>query len=438
MATENKTEQSASELNIPAFWKAQKLDWRITVVRTSLERFGYKMVLPYLTLYVTLLGATKTQIGYLTSIGLILSAFIGPVAGQMIDRFGPKKIYIVGILVLLGAYLSFASAPIWQVAALGVILHQVGQGISGQGCSTVCGNCLANCDRAKGMLICESLAAGVLGMVGPMISGWVLVNLMKVEGEVTDPNSVRPLFLITLFITFISLLVVVFKLSNVNWGSGNKREKHSVIRDGLAILKADKNCVKWVFIAAVGGMPAALVTPYVSLYAAEARHASARTLAAMGTATAFTSIMFGYFFGILSDRYGRKKMLMTTIIFYLIGLTILITTKRSSPIVVILLVAVGICQGFQEIGASLSGSISFELVPGKIMGRWNGVNRAFTALFSAAVAAVAGYIYENIGGQWVFIIYIACELLIRIPLLLTLPETLHYKVNAEAFAALDK
>ena len=60
--------KKGSDLNIWAFWKAQKPAWRVTVVRTSLERFGYKLVLPYLSLYVILMGATKTQLGLVTSL----------------------------------------------------------------------------------------------------------------------------------------------------------------------------------------------------------------------------------------------------------------------------------------------------------------------------------------------------------------------------------
>ena len=172
METDTTQNQTTTALNIPAFWKAQRKDWRITVIRTSLERLGYKIILPYLTIYIILLGATKTQLGFVTSLGLIASGLIGPYIGQVIDRHGPKKVYIVGILILAGGYLAFASAPVWQVAALGMFLHQLGGGVGGQSCATICGNCLANCDRAKGMLVCESLAAGVLGMVGPMISGW--------------------------------------------------------------------------------------------------------------------------------------------------------------------------------------------------------------------------------------------------------------------------
>ena len=431
METET-TQNQAAAVNIPAFWKAQQKDWRITVIRTSLERLGYKIILPYLTLYIVLLGATKTQLGLVTSLGLIASGLIGPYIGQVIDRHGPKKVYIVGILILAGGYLAFASAPVWQVAALGMFLHQLGGGVGGQSCATICGNCLANCDRAKGMLVCESLAAGVLGMVGPMISGWFLVNIMGVKDTPTDPNSIRPLFLITLVITIISLLVVVFKLSFSRWTTSNSAVKRNVFKDAVAILKADKNCVKWIFMAIVGNMPVAMVVPYVQIFVAETKNASVTTLSGMVTATALTSVVCGYFFGILGDRFGRKKILSLTIGLYLVGLVLLVTTK--SPF---MLLTVGILQGFQEIGGPLAASIQNELVTHKVMGRWVGVVRFFSSMFSALMAALAGIIYDQLGGQWIFILYIACEICIRLPLLFSLPETLHHKVDEEAFASLD-
>ena len=418
---------SNSVFNIPAFWKAQMQDWRVTVIRTSLERLGYKMILPYLTLYVIMLGATKTQFGYVNSLGMVMGGLLAPLIGSIIDRNGPKKVYIFGILVLAGGYLALAEARIWQVAALGVFLHAMGQRLGGQSCSTICGNCLANCDRAKGMLICESLAAGVLGMVGPLMSGWILVNMMHVTGAPTDPNTVRPLFYIALACTLVSLLIVVFRLSFKSWG--HSKAKTNVLADGIAILKADKNCRKWLLISAVGGMPLAMVTPYVQVFAAEVKSADAGTLAAMVTATALTSVLCGYVLGIISDKYGRKPVLLLTIVLYILGLGMLITTKRVS-----LLLIVGMLQGFQEIGATVAGSIAHELVPHRIMGRWLGATAMFTQLFSALMAALSGLIYDNIGGKWVFIIYIVCELVIRIPLLLSMPETLTTPVDDEKFA----
>ena len=428
MALNEKT--SSSNLNIFAFWKAQQPAWKVTVVRTSLERFGYKLVLPYLSLYVILMGATKTQLGLVTSLGLIVAGILGPFLGRHIDRHGPKKMYILGISVLVGGYVAFSGAQIWQVAALGMFLHQMGSTLGGQSCANICGNCLANCDRAKGMLVCETLAAGVLGMMAPSLAGWILVSVMGVKGTPTDPNQIRPLFVITLIFTVISLLVIIFKLDVKTWGTGTK-PKNSVFKDAFTILKNDKNCRKWIGAAAIGRLPMAMVIPYLQLYAAEVRHASAATLAIMTTATAVTSVCCGFFFGVLGDKIGRKKTLSLTIGLYLLGLILLVTTKSD-----LILIFVGALAGFQEIGATLSGSMQHELVPSYVRGRWSGVNSFAGSMVSAAVAALAGIIYDNIGPQWVFLIYIGCEALIRIPLLWSLPETLTYQVDDSHFAEL--
>lgn len=422
----------ASELNILAFWKDQQKPWKITVVRTSLERLGYKLILPYLSLFIILLGANKTQLGLVTSAGLICAGLLAPLLGQNIDRHGPKKMYMFGIGVLLAGYIAFSGAKMWQIAALGMFLHQMGQTLSGQSCANICGNCLANCDRAKGMLVCETLAAGVLGMIGPMIAGWFLVSVMGVEGTPTTAEQIRPLFWFPLIFTSISLLLVVFKL-HVQPVGGGVREKRNAIRDAVEMVKADKNCLKWILMVGVGRLPQAMIIPYLQLYAAEFKGASVETLAAMTTATALTNVVCGYFFGILSDRFGRKVTLGGTLALYIIGLILLVTT--SSPIV---LVIVGALAGFQEIGQVIAGSVQHELVPAWARGRWSGVNSFVGSMVSAAVAAVAGMVYDGIGAQWLFIIYIAAELLIRVPLLVSLPETLTYEVNEENFAALRK
>lgn len=427
----NVTEKKASDLNIFAFWKAQMPAWKVTVVRTSLERLGYKLVLPYLSLYIILMGANKTQLGLVTSAGLIVAALLAPILGQQIDMHGPKKMYMLGILVLIGGYCAFLGAKAWQVAALGMFLHSLGSTLGGQSCSNICGNCLANCDRAKGMLVCETLAAGVLGMVGPAFAGWFLVNIMNVEGTPTNAEQIRPLFFFTLALTVLSLFVIIFKLDVSFLGSGKVREKRNAFKDAVDMIKADKNCRKWLIMVGVGRLPTAMIIPYLQLYAAEVKGASAAQLAAMTTATALTSVVCGYAFGILSDKFGRKITLGFTIIRYLAGLLLLIFTDNTS-----LLVIVGMLAGFQEIGLVLAGSIQHELVPGWARGRWSGVNSLIGSLLSAAVAAVAGIIYDTIGPQWLFIIYIASEVVIRLPLLISLPETLHYTVNEENFAAL--
>ena len=428
----NVKEQSNNSMNIFAFWKAQQSAWKVTVYRTSMERLGYKAVLPYLSLFIILMGATKAQIGYVTSLGTLMAAIMAPFLGSYIDKHGPKKMYLMGIAILMGGYLALWRAPVWQVAALGMFLHTMGATLGGQSCSNICGNCLESCDRAKGMLVCETFAAGALGMIGPSFAGWFLVNIMNVEGTPTDPDSIRPLFLFCLILTLLSLLLIIFKLDVSHLGSkGGAKVKRNAVKDAIAMMKADKNCTKWIIMTCVNRLPTAIVIPYLQLYAAEVKGASAGELAAMTTATALTAVTCGYFVGILADKFGRKPVMAVSILLYISGLVALLMSKGSS-----MLFFVGLMAGFQEIGMVVSGSVQHELVPGWARGRWAGANSMIGSMVAAIMAAAAGIIYDTFGPHWLFIIYIAAEVCIRLPLLVSLPETLRYKVNEENFQSL--
>ena len=246
----------------------------------------------------------------------------------------------------------------------------------------------------------------------------------------TDPNSIKPLFLFCVILTVLTLLLVIFKLDVSHLG-GAKRVKRNALKDAVDMMKADKNCAKWIVMQGVNRMPMAMIIPYLQLYAAEVKGASTEELAIMTTCTALTALTCGYFVGIMADKYGRKIVLGSTIGLYVTGLAILLITKSTT-----MLYLVGILAGFQEISMVVSGSVQNELVPHWALGRWEGANGMIGSLIAAAVAAAAGIIYDTIGPQWLFIIYIVCELVIRLPLLVSLPETLTYKVDESKFEAL--
>ena len=92
------------------FLKRQQRDWKVTVVRTSLDRFAYQIIFPYLSLYIVALGANATELGLVNSFGMIAAGIMSPLTGWFIDRSGPKKIYLLGIGFLAISYLTYAVA----------------------------------------------------------------------------------------------------------------------------------------------------------------------------------------------------------------------------------------------------------------------------------------------------------------------------------------
>ncbi len=417
--SEQKKEGIASMmLGILPFWKAQQSDWKVTVVRTSLERLGYQIIFPYLSLYIIALGATKTQLGTITSMGMLMSGLLGPWVGGFIDRNGSRKVYMLGILGLFVSYMLYATAPGWQFCMVAMIVYYFGSGLSMQSCATICGNCLRTCDRARGMLVCESLAAGFLGMLGPIIAAFVLVHLLGVEESSATAAEYRYLFYISAAFTLVSLLIVYFRLSDQKFAARGMGK--NAFHTSVELLKNNINARKWIVIYAVANLPTAMVLPFVQVYAGEVKMATVTVLATMVTAQAVTSTLMGYPVGVLADRFGRKRVLIATTILFWLSMLLLIVAP--SPAVLIL---AGVLQGFYYISQPLTGAIQRELVSQDVMGTWIGLNKFTNAILSAVMASVGGLIYDNIGPQYVFLAFIAIDALIRMPLLVSLPETLH-------------
>jgi len=121
----------------------------------------------------------------------------------------------------------------------------------------------------------------------------------------------------------------------------------------------------------------------------------------------------------LADRVGRKKVLYVTIPLFLLSNVMLIWAPTPA-----FLILAGILQGFYYIGVPIAAAIERELVPAEHMGRWIGVNRFSKMTLSAILALTAGLIWDKIGPQYIFIAFVGIELLTRVPLLISIPETL--------------
>ena len=74
-----------------AFLKRQERDWKITVIRTSLDKLAYQMVFPYLSIYIVALGATVTQLGIVNSLGMIAAGILARLQAGSSTGLAPKR-----------------------------------------------------------------------------------------------------------------------------------------------------------------------------------------------------------------------------------------------------------------------------------------------------------------------------------------------------------
>jgi DHA1 family multidrug resistance protein-like MFS transporter len=395
------------------FVKRQQRDWVITVIRTSLEKFSYQTVYPYLSVYVVALGATATELGLVNSIGMIVSGIAAPLVGVYVDRTGPKRFYLLGIGLLAISYLTYGVARSWPTTIAAMAVYWLGFSISQHSCATICGNCLLNEDRATGMTICESIAAGALGMAGPALGAWMVTCFGG-----TNVAGIRPVFFFCLAITTATFIIVLTKLSNTGWRRVDVA-KASPVRDLHQVFKEGSHLKKWLAITTIYTLPLAMVFPFFPLYAHERKGATAFVLGMMITASALVSMVFAIPLGRLADKIGRKKVLYVTAPLFWASSILLL----ASPNVGTLITAGGL-QGFYYIAVPIGGAMERELVPPEQMGRWIGIGRFFRMTVTGCMALLCGIIWDKVGPQYVLLLFVALDLGLRIPLLSRLPETL--------------
>ncbi len=243
------------------FWRRQQRDWKVTVLRTSLDRFAYQILFPYLSIYIVALGASGAQLGLVNSIGMVVAGLCSPFTGWIIDRIGPRKIYLFGIAVTAAAYLCYGVAQSWELTILAMGCYWLGYTTSIHSCATICGNCLVNQDRATGMLICETVAAGMLGVAGPIIGTW-LVTLFG--GATAD--GIRPLFLAAVVVTIGTFVIVATQLSESACTAASHRNPH-LLKDLSHVFRGRRNLKKWIVISSISQLPLGMVLPYTQVFA---------------------------------------------------------------------------------------------------------------------------------------------------------------------------
>ena len=227
-------------------------------------------------------------------------------------------------------------------------------------------------------------------------------------------------------VSIATFLVVLTLLSNRKWHVRANQLRPGLFTDYAEVFKEGKYLKRWLVISSVQYLPWAMIFPYSQVFADKMRGANTFVLGALVTASALTSIILAVPLGRLADKFGRKRALYITIPLFWLSNAMLVWSPNT-PI----LIFAGALQGFCWIGGPISASMERELVSAANMGRWVGILRFCRYLTGAALAFASGVIWDKLGPQYVFITFIGLDMIIRMPLLIAMPETLGFHVGKQ-------
>ena len=152
-------------------WNRQKKNWKIVVTRQIFNRFFNEITLQYANIYIALLGASPTQLGAINSASGMAWALISLPLGIIRDRYSLKKIYLIGVGMLVIVPLLYAITPSWEFLAFAILLTGLGMRVGS--CVIICDLSLPQHDRATGKALCEGTGA-LPTIIAPTVAAFLL------------------------------------------------------------------------------------------------------------------------------------------------------------------------------------------------------------------------------------------------------------------------
>ena len=396
------------------FVRRQKHNYRVAITRSAANTFLLNLTAQYDSIYAVALGADSVGLGAISSIGNGVSALISAPTGWLVDRHGVKPFLLLGMGLWAGAALIYALAPIWQVIIVATILVSVSMRLTGTGCSVICADSVRNEDRATAQNVCVAVASS-LSMIAPLVAAPLVTAL----GGMTA-TSIRPLYYIRFVGYGLVFLFVAAQLREVRRARApGANASLDFMGDFRRVLEAGGPLRRWLWIASLTWLPMAMTSAFLPLFAHQVKGADEYILGAMATATILTRLLFGIPLGRLADRIGRKKVIyLLTPLWY--GSYLLLICSVNS----VTLILAAALQTFYFISSGVAGAMTMELVSLEQMGKWTGLVGLFRGLVSIPAPVIGGLIWRELGPAYVFVIPLAVDLLLRIPLLVGMPETL--------------
>jgi len=382
----------------------------VITVRRLFANFAGGLTQSYTSIYAVELGADPVELGSLRSIGDLVNAFLSAPTGWLADRYGLKKLYLLGLIVEALIPLGYALSWNWQMLVVPMIFFSMTMVITYPIERILLANTLKGEDRATGFGIFSSISQIPL-ILAPIIAGVIVTWLGGIS-----VTAIQPLYYISFMILSSTLLWVYSKL---------KEPRASLTRleggflQGFLELASRREVRKWLFIEVLGSFTFGATMPFIMVYAVEIKHADALILGFMGSAMNIVSILTAIPIGRIGDRIGRKKTIL--LLRPALYASYILLVIAPSPEILILSFAL---RGILWSTFNVWITMQLEIVPADQRGRWIGTINTLRSMVRIPAPIVGGLLWTYIDPSVPFIIPVLVDLLIRMPILATIPETL--------------
>lgn len=381
--------------------------------RSSIANFVMNLN-PYNSIFIVALGATGTQLGLLTSLSMGLTAVTAMLTGWLSDRLDRKQMFLVGAFIGILVPLTYLTAGslYWLIPAF--VLTGFANGIIAPAWMAMYANSVSNKQRGTVYGL-----ANIFILTPVLFAGLIGGQIVAISGGLTLVG-IRPVYVAQAALLVLAWVMVWRYLGNRKPSQPKRRLNAKTMRDDYGNVLAKKGVLSWVLMKSLGSLTLGLVGPFWMVYAAVVHGASTMVIAYMVTARNLTKIVTSPQVGRLTDKVGRKKMILggrlvmyaSTAIFLLLG---------KNPVTLILAwVLMGIADSTQVAWQAQEA----ELVNHSQRARMTALSIAAFNALAVPSSILGGWLWDSVSHLSPFVVMALIDGLIRMPIIyLFVPES---------------
>ena len=399
------------------FWRSQKTNYRLMIARDSLTMFSGRRPMErgmggYDGIFLSRLGASALQIGYVNGVIGFLNMLLAVPSGWLIDRSNDiRRLYFASFALSLPALLALYFTSDWRMYLVVMMIYTMSISIRFPSQLIMNIDSMEDSSRVSGLGFHRTITA-MAGVASPMIIAYA-VNYF---GGLESADSIRPLFLIFFAVDVVILYIVTRYTEPVHI----KREARSTnILDGVKAIINSQTPLKLLLVSEVTTVFAMLmVGPFRGIYQVDVKMASIFIFGWIGVAEPAIDIFFSIPLANLVERYGRRKTAYVGHVFGILARLVLVITPVTLPQMLVMVSVLGSFEGCLYVGMD---AYSQEAIPQRVRGSYMGLKNLIVGVTGVLSPIIGGYIWE-LNPDLLFWMPVAQWELIAFPILVVLME----------------
>ncbi|MFC4619547.1 MFS transporter [Camelliibacillus cellulosilyticus] len=369
--------------------KEQKTVLIILLSNIFIAFLGIGLIIPVMPSFIDMMHLSGKTMGTLVAAFAVAQLLFSPYAGRWVDRFGRKKMIIIGLLLFGASELIFGLGTNVWVLYLSRILGGISAAFIMPGVTAYVADITTVQERSKAMgYISAAISLGFI--IGPGIGGFI--------GE----YGVRLPFFFAAVIAFLACLLSLFIL------------KESLTKEQLAELSAGKKQTTFfsdlkrslhplyliafiiVFVLAFG---LSIYESIFSLFSDRKFGFTPKDIATIITISSIIGVIIQVFlFGKMVDILGEKKLIQWCL---LVSTIAAVVSTMIASFLAVLVVACFIFLAFDLLRPALTTFLS--RTAGKEQGFVAGMNSTYTSLGNIIGPAIGGMLFDmNLNYPYLF------------------------------------